>query len=221
MENNNQRLVTDIGYFSNERRQMLEFIPSDCKTLLDIGCGTGAFGSLVKKRFGAEIWGVDPSEAAAHIATKVFDNFTNLPFSEDIVLPRNYFDAITFNDCLEHFADPFLPLKICRDLLKPNGVVISSIPNVRYIENLKHLLIEMDWKYEDSGIRDRTHLRFFTKKSMLRLFEEANYQVVSIQGINPRYWIGKRFFPIKILIGRWIEDMNYLNYAIVAKPNRD
>ncbi len=207
-------------YFNYPRKEIIEFIPSNCKTLLDVGCSSGAFGSLVKETFGAEVWGVDPSSCVSTITHQVLDHFINNYFSDDLPLPKKHFDVITFNDSLEHFPDPVPPLETCRSLLKPGGVIVASLPNVRHIDNLRHLLFEMDWKYEDMGIRDRTHLRFFTKKSIERTFEETGYQVLSIKGINRRYWWwgSKRFMPVRFLIGKWIWDMNYLQFVITATP---
>ena len=77
----------------------------------------------------------------------------------------------------------------------------------------------MDWKYENSGIRDKTHLRFFTKKSIIRMFNDFNYKIISLDGINKRYWWWdcKRFMLIRFFIGKWILDMNYLQFVVVAK----
>ena len=149
------------------------------------------------------MWGIDPSSSVSESASEVLDHFIHDFFSEDLNLPKHYFDVITFNDSLEHFPNHLPPLEACHSLLKPDGVIVASIPNVRYIENLRHLLFEMDWNYEDMGIRDRTHLRFFTKKSILRTFEEAGYQVLRIKGINPRYWWweSKRLSPVQFCIG--------------------
>lgn len=210
-------------YFNYPRKEMLEFIPLDCKTLLDVGCARGSFGALVKNALGeVEVWGIDPCISESQITSGNLDHFINAAFSDSLDLPKQYFDVIVFNDSLEHFPDPLPPLEACRSLLKPAGILVCSIPNVRYIENLKHLLWELDWKYEDQGIRDKTHLRFFTKKSILRTLEEADYQVISITGIKKRYWWwnAKRFIPIKLLLAKWIEDINYLQFAIIATPKK-
>ncbi len=207
-------------YYKKARKEILTFIPATCNRLLDVGCSEGAFGHLVKETFGAEVWGVDPSSSVSETTAKVLDHFMNHFFSDELNLPKQYFDVITFNDSLEHFPDHLPPLETCHSLLKPGGVIVASIPNVRHIENLKHLLLEMDWNYEDMGIRDRTHLRFFTQKSIQRTFEEAGYQVLRIEGINPRYWWweSKRFSPVQFLIGKWIRDMNFLQFVVVATP---
>lgn len=205
-------------YFLSARKEMLRFIPKSCLKLLDIGCSAGGFGELVKNEFGAEVWGIDISPTAAEMAKGKLDKVINAPFSPDAELPDQYFDVITFNDSLEHFPDPYPPLELSKKKLAKNGVVVCSLPNVRYIDNVHHFLVDMDWKYEDAGILDHTHLKFFTKKSMVRTFEVAGYEVLSITGINPHYWSGKKIFLLRLFFGKWMEDMKFIKYVVVAKP---
>ncbi|MDD2725355.1 MAG: class I SAM-dependent methyltransferase [Methylovulum sp.] len=206
------------GYFSNPRKEMLPFLPKKCHRLLDVGCGGGDFGALVKREKNAEVWGVDLSTRAIERARDNLDHAILGEFSPSIALPDAYFDVITFNDSLEHFPDPMPALQLCKTKLAPGGCIICSLPNVRYIDNVIHFLIDMDWKYEDSGILDYTHLRFFTKKSMERWFIDAGYKVESITGINPHYWSGKKIFLLRLFFGKYVEDMKYLNYVVIARP---
>ncbi len=185
--------------------------------MLDIGCGGGGFGELVKIEKGSEVWGIDLSSRAIELAKDKLDHAIWGEYSENIAVPDHYFDVITFNDSLEHFPDPMPALQLCKQKLTPGGFVICSLPNVRYIENVIHFLFDMDWKYQDAGILDYTHLRFFTKKSMERLFLDAGYSVESITGIKPHYWSGKKIFLLRMLFKKYVEDMNFLNYVVVAK----
>lgn len=205
-------------YFSSLRRDVLPFIPTHCKTLLDVGCGAGGFGALIKEERGAEVWGVDISAKAIEQAQARIDHALHAPLDESTPLPDAYFDVITFNDSLEHFPDPYPALELCKNKLAPGGIVVCSIPNVRYIDNVHHFLVEMDWQYQDSGILDATHLRFFTKKSMLRMFDIAGYEVLSITGIKPHYWSGKKIFLLRLFFDKWMQDMKYLNYVVVVRP---
>lgn len=210
------------GYFEGTRPEMLQFIPKSCERLLDIGCGAGGFGGMIKKELGAEVWGIEISSAATKIARKRIDKVINEPFSSQIKeLSNQHFDVITFNDVLEHFPDPYPPLEICKKKLSENGVVVCSLPNVRYIENVYHFLIDMDWKYTEQGILDNTHLKFFTKKSMIRTFKNAGYDIVSIIGIRSHYWSGKKIFLLRLFFDKWMADMKFMNYVIVAKPKKD
>lgn len=205
-------------YFSLPRRIMLSFLPTTCARLLDVGCGGGDFGALVKAEKNAEVWGVDLSSHAIELARGKLDYALLGGFLDDLPLPDHYFDVITFNDSLEHFPDPLPALELCKQKLAPNGRLVCSLPNVRYFDNVIHFLIDKDWRYTDSGILDYTHLRFFTKKSMLRLFEEAGYTVESVTGINPHDdWSGKKLFLLRLLFGKYMEDMQYLQYVVVAR----
>jgi SAM-dependent methyltransferase len=208
-----------MAYRKLQREEILPFIPGSCGRLLDIGCGEGAFGALFKKERGGEAWGIEPHAPSAEVAATRLDKVFASSLSECANLPQRYFDAICFNDSLEHFAEPEPALDSCKNLLRSGGIVVASIPNVRYLENVAHLLIELDWRYENSGIRDRTHLRFFTKKSMERMFRESGYDILSIQGINSHYWSGKKIWLLRTFLGPWVEDMRYLQYVVVAQPN--
>lgn len=209
----------ELRYYSFARQQMMAFIPSGCRRVLDVGCGAGVFGALLKQEHGIEVWGVEPYAPAADAAHKNIDHVIHGNFADGLDVPNHYFDVVLFNDSLEHFPDPFPPLELAKQYLVKEGCVVSSIPNVRYIENVLHFLIDMDWEYCDEGIRDRTHLRFFTRKSIIRTFDQAGYHIEHIQGINSHHWSGKKILILRTLFGRWVEDMRYLQYAVVAKPH--
>jgi 2-polyprenyl-3-methyl-5-hydroxy-6-metoxy-1,4-benzoquinol methylase len=204
------------GYYINKREEMLQFIPNSCKRILEVGCGDGIFAESVKNKFNAEVWGVELSEDAAKKAEKVIDKV----FTGDIIelvntLPANYFDCIVINDVLEHILDPFKLLSKIKSLIKNNGYIVSSIPNVRYIGNLEELLLKKDWQYKDDGILDITHFRFFTKKSIERMFTNAGYKIVSIEGINPTG-------SIKVKLLGWLSfglfaDAKFMQFATVAR----
>ena len=208
------------GYHHNSRAEMLEFIPASCQRLLDVGCHAGDFGAYVKERRHAEVWGLDSNLQALELAKVKLDHAIGHRFDETADVPDHYFDVITFNDVLEHFSDPAPALQLCKRKLRPGGVVVCSIPNIRHIDNLEHLLFEMDWRYEESGIRDQTHLRFFTKKSIVRTMEINGFDIVTIIGINPRFWSQGKYWRRAMfrLMPGWTDDMKYIQFAVVARP---
>jgi len=212
------------NYFEYSRPEMLPFIPSNCKRVLDVGCGKGHFGETLKRSRSIEVWGIEPvATAAAEAATKL-DHVIEGVFTSEADLPLESFDGIVFNDVLEHLFDPAAALKLAQKLLRPGGVVVASIPNIRHFLALWELIVRKDWRYTDSGILDRTHLRFFTQKSILTLFADCDFKVERIEGISP-FWGGtsRKWLPYKILNAltfNAIADMKYLQFAVVAQPLR-
>jgi 2-polyprenyl-3-methyl-5-hydroxy-6-metoxy-1,4-benzoquinol methylase len=213
-----ENLEHDSPYLDNPRAEMLALIPLSVHRLLDVGCHTGQFGFSVKKKNNAEVWGVEPNPLTAKIASNYLDKVFDGNFSEEIDLPENYFDAISFNDVLEHMPDPWAALRLATKKLKRGGRVFISLPNLRHIDNLLHILRDKDFNYEPEGIRDKTHLRFFTKKSAPRILLGTGLKLVEIKGINEQWWtkslirrVAFRFFP------NYLEDTKYPQYALVAE----
>lgn len=209
------------GYFRWMRDEMLPFIPDDVERILEVGCGSGAFAQLLKQNRNVEMWGMDIHEDAVKDAYAIFDKVLINNIEKDAVdLPLNYFDCILFNDVLEHLAYPWNVLSDIRKYISSSGYVVASIPNVRYYDNLKKLLINKDWQYETKGILDITHLRFFTEKSIVNMFEKSGYRVIQIKGINSRYR-SKKFRLMNLLLGGWLDDISYCQFACVAQPIRN
>ncbi|MFZ4648191.1 MAG: class I SAM-dependent methyltransferase [Patescibacteria group bacterium] len=204
-------------YYSYARPEMLKFVPTKAKNILDVGCGEGLFVASLNKKSDFESWGVEINKEVAEIAK----NNINKVLVGDVFelldsIPNNYFDCIVFNDVLEHMENPYRVLEKIKTKLSPSGVVVCSIPNVRHVRVLRDLLFKKQWKYEESGILDKTHLRFFTKKSMVDMFEDLDYQVEKIEGINGTKWW--QFFPINILTFGFFSDTRYIQFACVVKP---
>jgi SAM-dependent methyltransferase len=211
-------------YYKHPRPEMVPFIPQSCRRILDVGCGNGEFAAYVKSKLSCEAWGVEPNRESALLATKRLDRVVEGCFSSELELPLNYFDCIVFNDVLEHMLDPAAALSHARTCLTRDGVVVVSIPNVGHFPNVWQLVMKGQWEYKERGILDRTHLRFFTRKSIVKLFEGERYQVQRITGINEfggmegdgRLWLLYRV--IALLPVSSIRDMRYVQFAAVARP---
>lgn len=195
---------------------MLPFVPSGLKCVLDVGCGAGGFGALLKERFGCEAWGIESNEEAAAIAATKLDHVLVGDASVIVAeLPKSQFDLIACNDVLEHMPWPDQFLANVTPALTESGVILASLPNLRYFRALKTLL-RGDFPWEPDGIFDRTHLRFFTFRAVRELFERAGYSVDLLQGINPASgW--KLSAAIALSLGR-MSDIRYLQIAVRARP---
>lgn len=206
-------------YYEGTRRELLPFCPDNCRRALDVGCGTGNFGRSVKALCSAEVWGVDISEDCIRTAAQVLDK----AFCADIagrlrLLPDNYFDTIFFNDVLEHLADPYTLLEGIASKLVRDGTVIASIPNLRHHKVLYEMLVKKDFRYAGAGVTDKTHLRFFTRKSMVRMFEGAGYRIIDVTPINKSKSMKPVFYKI-LTLGLIGGDICYPQYVIrAAKP---
>ncbi|HQE83660.1 MAG TPA: glycosyltransferase [Candidatus Hydrogenedentes bacterium] len=172
------------GYYCSPRAELAVHVPRSAKRILDIGCGAGAFGRSLKERGAGEVIGIEIEERACAIAREALDGVLcgdiermELPFEPE------HFDCVTFGDVLEHLADPAKVLRRIAPFLAPGGLAIASIPNARFCQVVQ-MLAEGRWKYEDAGILDRTHLRFFTAVEMQHLFQEAGYDVIQMAPLS-------------------------------------
>jgi 2-polyprenyl-3-methyl-5-hydroxy-6-metoxy-1,4-benzoquinol methylase len=205
-------------YYLGQRSEMFHLVPKDCKKILEVGCGEGNF-LLPFASNGVEVWGIEPMQLPAEKAKLVLHKVFNA-ILEDVLqqLPDQYFDAIIFNDVLEHMLQPGDNLKSLLPKLSQNGKIITSIPNFRYAKNVSHVFLSKKFEYAQSGILDDTHFRFFTKKSIYTLFENNGYQIQKIEGINPTNKV-KHHLLIGLLSLFTLSshaDMRYLQFGVVA-----
>lgn len=205
-------------YYANARSEMLKFVPQQYSRVLEIGCGEGRFASLLDKA--SELWGVEPDPTAARLASQRMHRVLNGTYDEVASrIPAQYFDVIVCNDVIEHMVEPESFLMSVRDKLTQGGRLIASLPNMRHWEGLYELLVKKDWRYRQSGLLDRTHLRFFTKISMARLFTQAGFAIERIEGINaPRKWTRRLpFVLLSALTAGYYADIQYPQFAILAR----
>src|SRR5450432_67687 len=79
-------------YFACERREMLDLFPAQSRRVLDVGCGSGVFGQTLKRKFGCEIWGVEPDLKSCERAATRLDRAVHGRFDDKLELPSAYFD---------------------------------------------------------------------------------------------------------------------------------
>ena len=219
LKNNSSTAFTRPDYSDGERPPLLKLIPNGITAVLDIGCNQGGFGAALKKMHGCEVWGVEPDEHSAAIARTKLNHVVEDFFHKRNPIPDNYFDLITFNDSIEHMPDPAAALQLARTKLKSGGRIHCCVPNMRHIECLEHLIFSQDWRYEEVGIRDKTHLRFFTAKSIRRLFIELNFNVIDVVYVNEEWWEPRRRVRNLLfrLFPRFFYDMRFKQVVVLAQ----
>ena len=161
----------------------LELVGRD-KSVLDVGCATGYLARALVER-GCVVTGVEYDlEAAAlarpSLAELVVADLNDVDLAEQ--LAGKTFDSIVFGDVLEHLADPDRVLQSATKLLAAGGSVVISVPNVTH-GSLRLALLQGRWDYRDSGLLDRTHVRFFTRESTLAMVRSAGLVVTHLRAI--------------------------------------
>ena len=202
-------------YYHYERNEMLEFIPPTARRILEVGCGAGLFGAGLKSKRGCEVWGVEPDPGAARQASNVLDRVFCGLFGPALDLGPVSFDCIVFNDVLEHMTAPWEALQRGAKLLTPQGVVVASIPNIRHFSVVWDLAVHGKWEYQEAGILDETHFRFFTKSSIRAFFEKQGYAIHRCEGINPGGY-GRAYKLLELFFRAAVSDMKYHQFAVVA-----
>lgn len=205
------------GYFQSDRVEMLKYLPKGIRRTLEFGCGFGGFSSLIKKTYNAEVWAVELDEKASLEASKKLNRVINKDADASLSdVPDHYFDCIIFLDVLEHLVDPYTLLKKIKSKICGNGIVLASIPNIRYYRAFVSYALKGEWPYKEHGIFDKTHLRFFTYKSIIKMFDDTGYEILLIEGIHRTS--SRTYKLLNCLLFNSLRDVGYKHFAVVAKP---
>lgn len=150
--------------------------------VLDVGCATGYLADALQRR-GSTVSGVEFDADAGRRALPFLDKLVvgdldSLDLSREFATAR--FDVVVFGDVLEHLKDPLAALGQARALLAPGGAIVISIPNVAH-GSVRLALLQGRWDYRDIGLLDRTHIRFFTRSTLLALLRDAGLVAVDVR----------------------------------------
>jgi 2-polyprenyl-3-methyl-5-hydroxy-6-metoxy-1,4-benzoquinol methylase len=175
----------NASYYTGVNQDLLNLIPIDATSILEIGCGAGALARDYRKRnpsvyyIGVEMVKEAASMAVAHINHTLCGDITTTKTLEALDVARcgKLFDTLIFGDVLEHLYDPWSVLAELRSRMTKNGQCIISIPNVAHWSVLLQQL-HGRWNYVDQGLLDKTHIRFFTLETSLELFQKTGWQVL-------------------------------------------
>lgn len=172
-----------LDYFSRARTDLLRVLPLRSEQVLEIGCGSGATLAWMKSQgLARHTTGIELVPQMADTASKNVDKLIigdAEALLDDVASALSY-DLVLCLDVLEHFVDPWRMIEKISRVLKPGGFVIASIPNVRHFSVLLPLLFQGRWDYEEAGILDHTHLRFFTRASAGRLLQTNDLDVTAV-----------------------------------------
>jgi 2-polyprenyl-3-methyl-5-hydroxy-6-metoxy-1,4-benzoquinol methylase len=174
-------LREQVRVYSGAREDLWPYIPVGTRRVLDVGCAQGQVGAALKKAGRArEVVGLELSLQAAAEARQHLDDViegdieaAQVPYSE------GYFDLLLYADVLEHLKNPWDLVARQRRLLRQGGRIVVSLPNIGHYSTLL-MLLRQQWRYQELGIMDYTHLRFFTRPGVLDLLRRAGYAEVRL-----------------------------------------
>lgn len=199
--------------YTGLRTDIIKYISGYDNSILDVGCANGTNGMyLLDNNIAKIVYGIEFDKEMATDAEKIYTkvhtgDLNSKDFRFEILNQDIKFDYILFGDILEHLIDPYIVLEELKELLKENGKIIISLPNIAHIETFIQLFVKGTWPLNPRGIFDKTHLRWFTKKDVYSLVYacELNLDIYEPK-LRARDFIGSKF--------NW-------KYNIIKKINKD
>jgi SAM-dependent methyltransferase len=159
---------------------VLARVPGGARRVLDVGCGTGELGRVVKQRLGCELVGLTHSRAEAEAATAHLDRVLVCDLNEFEPDGLGRFDCVICSHVLEHLYRPERLLRALGQNLAPGGVLVVALPNVLHWRQRLEFL-RGRFRYEDGGLMDRTHYRFYDWATARALLAEGGFEVVGAE----------------------------------------
>jgi Methyltransferase domain len=161
---------------------LLSLLPEDAKRLIEVGCSSGALAREYKRiNSGCVYSGVEIDADYAKLAERHCDIVINQDIEtadESFFQSRSAEDCWIFGDTLEHLKDPWLILSRIRNVMPADGCIVACIPNAQHW-SIQAQLSCGDFRYQDSGLLDRTHLRWFTRKTIIEMFASAGFKIAN------------------------------------------
>jgi len=181
----NNEIVVRENYHTNVRVDVLSLVPSNMKSVLDIGGGVGSSAAYLKRETSIEravVVDLVSSHSLPEIDKAYIGNLENPELLDTIHEEQGNFDVIMCLDVLEHLVDPWALVERCHEMLNPDGVIVASIPNMRNRRVVIPLVFLGKFELADYGVLDRTHLRWFVKSSAIELMTSSGLKLEHVEG---------------------------------------
>lgn len=187
-------------YLNEGNQEMLRWMPSNASTKLDVGCGGGVLARILKEK-GHTIDGITLSQAEVNAAQSYTRNVLihNLENGLPPTLMNVQYDVVVCSHVLEHIVYPKQLLMDINKVLKPGGRLLIALPNIMHYKS-RFKLMRGDFEYQEAGIWDYTHVKWYTFKSSQRLVQDFGFKVdeAYVTGKLPFYSLFKKLFPEKL-----------------------
>lgn len=176
MSDSSANLSKPRSYFEQERPELVAQLPERLGRLLDVGCGAGGVGRALRGRADF-LAGIELEEEVAAVARDVYDQVLVGRVEEVLAGTEGPFDTILAYDLLEHLPEPDRLLRQLRDVASEGALLHVSVPNARHWSLVRDLVFRGTFGYTDWGHRDRTHLRWLTRRDLVELLESSGWRV--------------------------------------------
>jgi 2-polyprenyl-3-methyl-5-hydroxy-6-metoxy-1,4-benzoquinol methylase len=171
--------------------------------VLDLGCNDGAISLEIYKR-GHKVTGVDFPEVLEHVKHEKI-KFVPADISERLPFKNESFDVVFFLEVIEHLVYPTFTINEIKRVLRKNGFLILSTPNVASLRNRIFLLQGKHWQHENET-DPQGHVQFFDKHKLINYLSNKGFEVLAISGASS--------YPvITEPLVEWM-DKKFLNWVI-------
>lgn len=205
--------ILKAEYHSNDRPDVREAVFGRFSAGLDVGCGAGEVGrALMRDNVVSVFDGIELDPESAKAAEMHYRKvWTGAVESclESGQLPAQY-DFILCADILEHLVDPWSTLRQLGQRLTADGTIVVSIPNLKFAPVMFNLVCRGRFIYQDAGVLDKTHLRFFTRYSLRPLFDQAGLRIDSVVAKKSKGLV-------RGLLARVLGDFGSAQFIVTAK----
>jgi len=196
------------GYYEQSREELVRLLPRPLGRVLDIGCGAGATGAVLRAAGAERLVGIELDAEAAERARETYDAVYAGRAEELLPTLAEEFDTVLCYDVLEHLPDPGGLLRTVHGIAAEAARLHVSAPNARHWGLIRDLALRGTFGYAEAGHRDKTHLRWFTRRDLVELLEAAGWTVLAVQHgeLRPVSRVGARLtrgLTVEFLVHQW------------------
>lgn len=208
-------------------KTVLSLVPNSTTDVLDLGCGSGALGAALRNSRPCKVTGLTFSEDEAAVAETRIDRVILGDLNTFDFSALGDFDCIIMSHILEHLYSPNAVLGRIGSALRPGAVIIVALPNILFWKQRKEFIMGR-WRYQDGGIMDRTHVRYFDVISSEKLLTASGYKILEKKhsGVFPltrpvRKLIGPLGSKIDVSACRWMPGFFAWQFVYLATRSSD
>jgi SAM-dependent methyltransferase len=171
------------NYYDHDQTSLLRLVQVPVESVVEIGCASGNMLAHYRQAGATRITGVEYVPEIADLArarcpeARIFSGDVDNIALDDL---GESYDLLIASYVLEHVRDPWHTLGRLARTLRPGGQFVGALPNVRNFRVVLPLLLKGKWEYVEEGIMDRTHLRFFSRSTIVELLTATGFKDIRV-----------------------------------------